>query len=79
MMKNLLTRKEAAARLGISLVTLDEARKFGRIAFIQRVPGGKCFFTEEAIAEYIARCTHHAKPISKACGRTYRQRRTGGM
>ena len=64
-MANLLTRKEAAARLGISLVTLDEARKYGRIAFIQRVPGGKCFFTEEAIAEF--------------AGATYRQRRVGGM
>lgn len=78
-MPNLLSRKEAAARLGISVVTLDEARKFGRIAFIQRVPGGRCFFTEEAIAEYISRCTHPARPIVKAVGATYRQRRTGGI
>ena len=78
-MANLLTRKEAAARLGISLVTLDEARKFGRIAFIQRVPGGKCFFTEEAIAEYIARCTHPVKNTVKFAGATYRQRRVGGI
>lgn len=78
-MSNLLTRKEAAARLGISLVTLDDARKHGRIAFIQRAPGGKCFFTEEAIAEYIARCTHPVKNTIKFAGATYRQRRAGGM
>ena len=78
-MSTLFTRKEAAAKLGISLVTLDEARKFGRIAFIQRVPGGKCFFTEEAIAEYLARCTHPVKNTVKFAGATYRQRRVGGV
>lgn len=76
-MSNLLSRKEAAERLGISVVTLDEARKFGRIAFIQRVPGGRCFFTEEAIKEYISRCTHPARPITKAVGSTYRRIRAG--
>lgn len=78
-MSNLLTRKEAASRLGISLVTLDEARKCGRIAYIQRVPGGKCFFTETAIAEYIARCTHPVRVNPQYNGMTYRKRRVGGV
>lgn len=75
-MGNLLTRKEAAARLGISLVTLDEERHGGHIAFIQRKPGGKVWITEAAIDEYLARATHPARPnIRLAAGQTYRKRR----
>ncbi len=37
----LLTRKEAAARLGISVSLLDQERSTGHLAFIQRKPGGK--------------------------------------
>ena len=32
----LMTRKEAAARLGMSLPTLDQERSTGRLAYIQR-------------------------------------------
>lgn len=58
----LLTRKEAAARLGISLMTLDSERKSRQLAYIQRKPGGKVWITDEAIAEYLARATHQALP-----------------
>ena len=58
----LLTRKEAAARLGMSLPTLDAERSSGRLAYIQRKPGSKVWITEEAIAEYLARATHQARP-----------------
>lgn len=61
-MPTLLTRKEAAARLGMSLVTLDAERSGGHLAYIQRKPGGKVWITEEAIAEYLARATHQARP-----------------
>ena len=47
----LMTRKEAAARLGMSLPTLDQERSTGRLAYIQRKPGSKVWITEEAIAE----------------------------
>lgn len=74
-MSTLLTRKEAAARLGVSLVTLDAERNNGYLAYIQRKPGGKVWITEEAIAEYLARATHTVKPTMRSVGSTYRKRR----
>ena len=65
-----LTRKEAAARLGMSLPTRDLERSTGRLAYIQRKPGSKVWITEEAIAEYMARATHQARPELK----THRRR-----
>ncbi len=62
-MKKLYTRKEAAEILEISLPTLDAARKKGLIAFVQYKSGGCVYFTEQAVSEYIARCTNRAKPI----------------
>ncbi len=50
-MPNLLTRKEAAARLGITVMTLDAERSSGHLAYIQRKPGGKVWITEEAPME----------------------------
>lgn len=67
----LMTRKEAAARLGMSLPTLDLERTTGRLAYIQRKPGSKVWITEEAIAEYLARATHQARPEIRA----YRRKR----
>ena len=58
----LLTRKEAAAHLGISVELLDQERRARRLAYIQRKPGCKVWITEEAIAEYLARITHQARP-----------------
>ena len=71
----LLTRKEAAARLGVSLPTLDAERNAHRLAYIQRKPGGKVWITEEAIAEYLARATHQARPEFVMSRETYRRRR----
>ncbi len=65
----LLTRKEAAARLGVSVCLLDQERSAGRLAYIQRKPGSKVWITEEAIAEYLARITHQARPEMKAVKR----------
>lgn len=61
-MSNLLTRKQAAERLGVSLPTLDAERTAGRLAYIQRKPGGKVWITEAALDEYLARGTHQARP-----------------
>lgn len=76
MARTLLTRKEAAQRLGISLVTLDAERTGGHLTYIQRKPGGKVYITEDAIAEYLARATHQARPDLKLNQGTYRRRRT---
>jgi len=73
-MEKLITRKEAAKLLGISLATLDEARNSGLISYIQYVPNGCVYFTDEGLREYVAKCTHRAKPIEKSA--TYRKPRS---
>lgn len=71
---DLLTREEAAQHLRISTDTLDRLRKAGKIAYIQHVKGGKVWFTEDALRDYIARTTHTEKP-QKEVKWTYRRRR----
>ncbi len=72
----LLTRKEAAARLGISVDTLDAERVSGHLAYIQRKPGGKVWIAEEAINDYLSRATHPARPAIRMTKETYRNRRS---
>lgn len=74
-MKKLITRREAAKLLGISISTLDEARNNGLISYIQYVPNGCVYFTDTGLQEYIAKCTHRAKPMEKRT--TYRNVRQG--
>ena len=74
-MEKLITRKEAAKLLGISLATLDEARHSGLISYIQYVPNGCVYFTSAGLQEYVAKCTHRAKPMDKR--ETYRNVRNG--
>lgn len=69
-MEKLITRKEAAKLLGISIATLDEARNNGLVSYIQYVPNGCVYFTSVALQEYVAKSTHRAKPIDKK--ETYR-------
>ncbi len=73
-MEKLLTRKETAELLGISLTTLDLARNQGQIAFVQYVENGSVFFTESNIQEYIARSTHRTVPKKEGL-LTHRKRR----
>lgn len=75
MARVLLTRREAAERLGVSVNTLDMERSAGHLAYIQRKPGGKVWITEDALAEYLARATHQARPERKSGVETYRRRR----
>ena len=74
-MEKLITRREAAKLLGISISTLDEARNNGLISYIQYFPNGCVYFTDTGIQEYIAKCTHRAKPMEKRT--TYRNVRQG--
>ena len=53
-MDKLITRKEAASILGISVKTLDAARTDGLISYVQYVENGCVYFTEVWIQEYIA-------------------------
>ena len=75
-MQNLISRKDAAQILGISVKTLDQARLNGLIAYVQFVENGCVYFTETAIDEYIAKCTRRAKP-SEPARSTYRKCRDG--
>ena len=52
-MDKLITRKEAASILGISVKTLDAARTDGLISYVQYVENGCVYFTEVGIQEYI--------------------------
>ena len=69
-MEKLINRKDAAKILGISLATLDMARSNGLISFVQYVPNGCVYFTDTGLQEYVARCTHRAKPVETRA--TYR-------
>lgn len=69
-MNKLISRKEAAKILGISLATLDAARNNGLISYVQYVENGCVYFTETGLQEYIAKSTHRARPIEKRT--TYR-------
>ena len=69
-MEKLITRKEAAKILGISIATLDAARNNGQISYVQYVENGCVYFTDSCLQEYIAKYTHKAKPIEKSS--TYR-------
>ena len=69
-MEKLITRKEAAKILGISMATLDAARNNGQISYIQYIENGCVYFTENGLQEYIAKCTHKVRPAEKRV--TYR-------
>ena len=49
-MEKLLTRKEAARLLGISIATLDAARANGLVSFVQYCENGSVYFTEISLA-----------------------------
>ena len=74
-MEKLITRKEAAQILGISIATLDAARSNGQIAYVQYVPNGCVFFTNSGIQEFVAKCTHRANPEERIAT-TYRKPRS---
>ncbi len=73
MMEKLLTRKEAARILGISLPILDCARENGLISYVQYTSNGRVYFTESALQEYIVRSTHKAKPQTVNTGTVFRK------
>ena len=70
-MEKLITRKDAARILGISIATLDAARTSGLISYIQYVPNGCVYFTDAGLQEYVAKFTHRPRPEEKAA--TYRK------
>ena len=72
-MQKMLTRKEAAEYLGVSVTTLDSARNAGKISYVQYVNNGCVYFTEAGLQEYIAKSTHRARVENKKT--TYRKRR----
>ena len=72
-MEKLLSRKEAADRLGVTQRTLDSYREQGLLAYIQHKPNGRVMIQEEAIEEFLARGNHPVAPLTNRP--TYRKRR----
>jgi predicted site-specific integrase-resolvase len=75
MIEKLLSRKEAAKALGISVLTLDEARNSGLVSYIQYTENGRVYFTESALEEYMIRSTHKAKPKVEHPGSGFRRKK----
>ncbi len=63
-MDKLITRKEAASILGISVKTLDAGRTDGFILYVQYVENVCVYFTEVGISGVHCKCTHRAKPMN---------------
>lgn len=78
-MENMLSRQQAAERMGISLDALDRLRAAGELTYVQHRKGSKVWIPEGAIAEYFSRITRPARPASRAAARpelkTFRKRR----
>lgn len=51
------------------------ARNNGLISYVQYVQNGCVYFTAAGLQEYIAKCTHRAKPVERSA--TYRKPRSG--
>lgn len=64
-MEKLITRKEAAKILGISITTLDAARNNGLISYVQYVQNGCVYFTDMGLQEYIAKNAHTGQNLWK--------------
>jgi len=58
--KNYLTKKDVAARFGVSLPTLDSWMKARRIGHLRI--GGRIYFTERHVANFEKRC--EVEPIA---------------
>lgn len=74
----MLSRQQAAERMGISLDVLDRLRSSGDLAYVQHRKGSKVWIPEWAITEYFARITRPARPAPTApvtVLKTYRKRR----
>ena len=74
-MDKLITRKEAASILGISVKTLDAARTDGLISYVQYVENGCVYFTEVGASGVHCKNVHTVqKPMERAA--TYRKPRS---
>lgn len=65
-MEKLITRKEAAEILGISIATLDAARNNGLISYVQYVQNGCVYFTAAGLQEYIANARTEQNQLREA-------------
>lgn len=74
-MDQLVTRKEAAKMLGISVATLDSVRSNGELSYIQYVKNGKVFFTITDIQKFISKNTHDINEKQMPISYTYRKKR----
>lgn len=74
-MDQLVTRKEAAQILGVSVATLDIARSNGNLPYVQYVKNGKVFLKVIELQKYLDKNTHDINDIQKPLSYTYRKKR----
>ena len=74
----MLTRQQAAERMGVSLDVLDRLRSSGDLAYVQHHKGSKVWIPEWAITDYFTRITKPARIAQSepvVVLKTYRKRR----
>ena len=72
---NLLSEKEAAARLGVSRITLLRAREAGRIRFFRI--GTRVLYSHEQLAEFLITCERKGHKLAVPRARQHLQSATG--
>ena len=72
---NLLSEKEAAARLGVSRITLLRAREAGRIRFFRI--GTRVLYSHEQLAEFLITCERKGHKLAAPRARQHLQSATG--
>lgn len=68
---NLLSEKQAAARLGVARITLLRAREGGRIRFFRI--GTRVLYCEEQLTEFLNSCERNARKDQDGEGRRARR------
>jgi excisionase family DNA binding protein len=63
---NLLSEKQAAARLGVARITLLRAREAGRIRFFRI--GTRVLYCEEQLTEFLSACERNGRNRSDGVG-----------
>ena len=71
----IMSNKEAAAYLGISIGTLATLRREGKVRYMQRAAGAKIQYWEPDLLAYLDSIARARTAAPRYVGETYRKRR----